>query len=211
MVALDLGGKLIYCNPAAERVLGYRAAELIELWGNVGHPCARRERAAGGGDAEALPRGPAGGVYARRAHVCLSCSACACWLPAWCPALTPRCAAETACRFPVTLHISALRDALGELTGMVAVAVDQSENLNREQAQRESQERYRDLFEHSTEMIATLSPAGQFLYANPAWKRCFGMEQTALLDLRSFEELFSEGIRSRGGGAIPPRARWRVG
>ena len=100
-------------------------------------------------------------------------------------------------QIPVTLHISALRDAQGELTGMVAVAVDQSESLHREQAQRESQERYRDLFEHSTEMIATLSPAGQFLYANPAWKRCFGVEQTALLDLRSFEELFSEGVRSQ--------------
>ena len=54
-------------------------------------------------------------------------------------------------------------------------------SLHREQAQRESQERYRDLFEHSTEMIATLSPAGQFLYANPAWKRCFGLDQAALL------------------------------
>ena len=79
---------------------------------------------------------------------------------------------------------------------MVAVAVDQSDNLHREQAQRESQERYRDLFEHSSEMIATLSPAGQFLYANPAWKRCFGLEQAALLDLRSFEDLFSDGVRS---------------
>ena len=25
-------------------------------------------------------------------------------------------------------------------------------------------------------MIATLSPAGRFLYANPAWKRCFGLD-----------------------------------
>ena len=100
---------------------------------------------------------------------------------------------------PVMLHISALRDAEGELTGMVAVAVDQSENLHRDHAQRESQERYRDLFEHSSEMIATLSPAGQFLYANPAWKRCFGLEQTALLDLRSFEDLFSDERQ---------RARW---
>src|ERR1700734_4328934 len=76
------------------------------------------------------------------------------------------------------------------------MAVDQSENVHRDHAQRESQERYRDLFEHSSEMIATLSPAGQFLYANPAWKRCFGLEQTALLDLRSFEDLFSDGVKS---------------
>ena len=69
---------------------------------------------------------------------------------------------------------------------MVAVAVDQSAILHREQAQRESQERYRDLFENSSEMIATLSPTGQFLYANPAWKRCFGLEQHGLLDSAFF-------------------------
>ena len=77
---------------------------------------------------------------------------------------------------PVTLHISALRDSGGAVTGLVAVAVDQAATLRQEQALRESQERYRDLFENSSEMIATLSPAGKFLYANPAWKRCFGMD-----------------------------------
>src|SRR5580698_6540211 len=35
VVALDLSGRLIYCNPATERVLGYRAEELQELWGKV--------------------------------------------------------------------------------------------------------------------------------------------------------------------------------
>ncbi len=79
---------------------------------------------------------------------------------------------------------------------MVAVAVDQSAILHREQAQRESQERYRDLFENSSEMIATLSPAGQFLYANPAWKRCFGLDSAALMDLHSFEDLFAADTRS---------------
>ena len=65
----------------------------------------------------------------------------------------------------------------------MAVAVDQTATLHQEQALRESQERYRDLFENSSEMIATLSPAGRFLYANPAWKRCFGLDQPALLAL----------------------------
>ncbi|MGB7265899.1 MAG: PAS domain S-box protein, partial [Terracidiphilus sp.] len=59
-----------------------------------------------------------------------------------------------------------------------------------------SQERYRDLFEHSTEMIATLSPAGKFLYANPAWKRSFGMDFAALMTLSSFEDLFSDSTRA---------------
>ncbi len=35
VVALDLSGRLIYCNPAAERMLGYRATELAEQWETV--------------------------------------------------------------------------------------------------------------------------------------------------------------------------------
>jgi len=40
------------------------------------------------------------------------------------------------------------------------VALDRSATLNQEQVVRESQERYRDLFENSSEMIATLSRPG---------------------------------------------------
>jgi PAS domain S-box-containing protein len=45
-------------------------------------------------------------------------------------------------------------------------------------------------------MIATLSPTGQFLYANPAWQECFGLDRAAMLALPSFEELFSNGSRA---------------
>ena len=71
------------------------------------------------------------------------------------------------------------------------MAVDQSATFRQDHDLHESQERYRDLFENSSEMIATLSPAGQFLYANPAWKRCFGLDYAAMLALDSFEESLS--------------------
>jgi PAS domain S-box-containing protein len=195
VVAVDLGGRLIYCNPATERVLGYRAAELLERWGSV--------ELLAPGEAERLvaemqklcrvERSP----KATQAGLMAAYMQCVRMLPpSTVPSFEAKARRKDGVQIQVTLHISALRDAAGELTGMVAVAVDQSDSMRREQAQRESQERYRDLFEHSTEMIATLSPAGQFLYANPAWKRCFGVEPAALLDLRSFEELFSEGVRN---------------
>jgi PAS domain S-box-containing protein len=97
------------------------------------------------------------------------------------------------------LHISALRDSAGLCTGLVAVALDQSANVRKEMARRESQERFRDLFENSSEMIATLSPAGKFLYANPAWNQCFGQDAAALLELASFEHLFAPGERGEVG------------
>ncbi|MGA2341277.1 MAG: PAS domain S-box protein, partial [Terracidiphilus sp.] len=194
VVAVDLGGRLIYCNPATERVLGYRTPELLERWGTL--------ELLAPGEAERLVmemqklcrvERPA---EANRAGLMAAYMQCVRMLPpSTVPSFDAKVRRKDGVQIPVMLHISALRDALGELTGLVVVAVDQTDSQNREQVQRESQERYRDLFEHSTEMIATLSPAGQFLYANPAWKRCFGVDQAALLDLRSFEELFSEGVR----------------
>jgi PAS domain S-box-containing protein len=195
VVAVDLNGKLIYCNPATERLMGYRALEMMELWGIV----------------DILAPGEAERLVAEMQRLCqidrrvattragLMAEYLACVRslpPSAVPSFDARVRRKDGTYVPVMLHISALRDAAGELTGMVAVAVDQSVSSNREQAQRESQERYRDLFEHSTEMIATLSPAGHFLYANPAWKRCFGLEQAALLELRSIEELFTGGVKN---------------
>jgi len=195
VVATDLNGSLIYCNPAAERLLGYRFAELADLWRN----------------AELLAPGESERVVAEMMRICqidrplpqtgaarLSAYLeCVRTLP---PSTVPSFDAQVCRRdgaiFPVTLHISALRDSSGEVSGTVAVGVDRSAVLHREQAQRESQERYRDLFEHSSEMIATLSPAGQFLYANPAWKRSFGMDFAALMSLNSFEDLFADNTRS---------------
>ena len=195
VVAVDLGGRLIYCNPATERVLGYRAAELLERWGSVGLLApGEAERLVAEMQKLCRVERPA---EATQAGLMAAYMQCVRMLPpSTVPSFEAKVRRKDGVQIQVTLHISALRDAAGELTGVVAVAVDQSDSTRREQAQRESQERYRDLFEHSTEMIATLSPAGQFLYANPAWKRGFGLEQAALLDLRSFEELFSEGVRN---------------
>ncbi len=195
LVAIDLNGGLIYCNPAAERLLGYRAAELLDLWGKV--------ELLGPGEAERLvaemqklchvDRPP----ETTRAGLMAACIDCARTLsPSMVPGFDAQVRRNDGELLPVMLHISTLHDAAGELTGMVAVAVDHGASLHRKQAQRESQERYRDLFEHSSEMIATLSPAGQFLYANPAWKRYFGLDQMALANLASFEDLFAAGARS---------------
>ena len=195
VVAMDLNGRLIYCNPAAERMLGYRVAELMELWGKT--------EILAPGESERLvteiqklcnvdrsiPPTPAGRMAAY-----LDCVRTL--PPSMVPSFDTQLRRKDGVVIPATLHISALRDAAGELSGTVAVGVDQSAVLHRDQAQRESQERYRDLFEHSSEMIATLSPSGQFLYANPAWKRSFGMDFAALMTLSSFEDLFSDSTRS---------------
>ena len=195
VMAMDLECRLVYCNPAAERLLGYRSMELMNLWGKI------EILAAGEGNrlvAEMrklceLDLPPENTPMGRMAAVltCLRLLS-----PSMVPSFSTQMRRKDGEILSINLHFSGLRDDSGELTGMVAVGVDQSGLLKRDEAQRESQERYRDLFEHSTEMIATLSPSGRFLYANPQWKQCFGIDHAALRTLASFEDLFTG--RARG-------------
>jgi PAS domain S-box-containing protein len=195
VVAFNPDGELFYSNPSAERLLGYSTTELAQSWGKT--------EILASGECERLLAEiqklcsvvrPAAPTSAGRMSAYLDCVRTL--PPSTVPSFSAQVLHKDGSTIPVTLHISALRDPMAEFTGMVAVAVEQGSIPQREQAQRESQERYRDLFEHSTEMIATLSPAGQFLYANPAWRQCFGLERSAMLALHSFEDLFSNGTRA---------------
>jgi PAS domain S-box-containing protein len=198
VAAIGMDGKFTYVNPSAERLLGYHAAELMSASdttdilapGEGTRLVAEMEKLCGlKNTAEPATQGRVAAYMA-----CVRALP-----PSQVPSFHAQLRRKNGELFPVTLHVSGLRDEAGTLTGLVVVALDQSGTLHQEQALRESQERYRDLFEHSSEMIATLSPSGQFLYANPAWKQCFGQESSALLGLESFEELFGPGCRGEVG------------
>jgi len=195
IVAIGLDGHFTYVNPSAERMLGYHAEELMKELatfdilgpGEGARLVAELQKLCG------IVKPPEATPAARMAAY----MECVRSLP---PSRVPSFEAQLRRKdgemTPIMLHTSALRDSSGSICGLVAVAVDQGANLRQDQAQRESQERYRDLFENSSEMIATLSPAGKFLYANPAWKRCFGKEISELLELNSFEDLFGSSCRT---------------
>jgi PAS domain S-box-containing protein len=195
MVAIGLDGRLTYVNPAGERLLGYHADELMKEWatfdilgpGEGVRMVAELQKICGiSRPPEATPAG--------RMAAYMECVRSL--PPSKVPSFDVQLRRKDSTLLPVTLHISGLRDSSGALAGLVAVAVDQGATLRQDLALRESQERYRDLFEHSSEMIATLSPAGKFLYANPAWNRCFGKDTVELIELDSFDELFGPGCRS---------------
>jgi PAS domain S-box-containing protein len=196
VMGVGLDGRFTYLNPAAERMLGYNAPELKQM-SNAGEILAPGQgerlmqemlRLRAGAKLPNLESSDQLAAYMESVSS----------LP---PSLVP-CFEAQLCRkdgalIPVTLHISAVRNSTGAFTGLVAVALDQSAVLKQDLALRESQERYRDLFENSSEMIATLSPGGQFLYANPAWKRCFGRDNATLVQLESFDEVFGLNSRSQ--------------
>src|SRR5215472_835674 len=199
VIAISTEGSITYINPAAERLLGYYAEELVgttrtaEILGPEEGPrlIAELQRLTGTEprtDLTPLERLAVLMETVRKLP------------PSEVPGFEAQFRRKDGTLFPVALHISALRDTKGAMRGLVVVALDLQATLRHDQASRESQERYRDLFENSTEMIATLSPSGQFLYANPSWKRCFGLDNSGLLTLNSFEELFGAGTRPEVAG-----------
>ena len=198
IVGIGSNGSLTYANPAAERLLGYHAHELKKAWSTVeilapgegARLVAEMERLCG------IPRSNEP-TAARRMAAYINCARS--MPPSQVPSFDAQLRHKDGTLIPVMLHVSALRNSAGLCTGLVAVALDQSANVRQEMARRESQERFRDLFENSSEMIATLSPAGRFLYVNLAWKQCFGKDAATLLELASIEHLFAPGERGEVG------------
>jgi PAS domain S-box-containing protein len=197
VVTISLDGRLTFINPAGERMIGYHAEELMNAWTTV----------------EILAPGEGARLLAELARFCGSdmplpettAERMAGFMqllrslpPSRVTGFNAQLRRKDGVLIFVTLHFSTLLNSRGTVTGLVAIAIaiEEAGAERHDQDERESQERFRDLFESSSEMIATLSTAGRFLYANPAWKRCFGKDNGALLELNSFDELFQLSMRS---------------
>jgi len=200
IVSIGLDGRLTFVNPTAERLLGYRAAELVNKSRTV-------ELLAPGEGARLIAdlQRVCGIEYSDEKSVASRQAAYEEIIRSLPPSQVPT--FETHLRrrngelFPVRLHISALRDKDGEPAGIVAVAVDQSSTTRKDQWKREARERYRDVFENSSEMVATLDLTGRFLYVNPAWKRCFKTHSEEG-GSEFFEQAFSSDCRAEAGSLL---------
>ena len=199
MIAVGVDGCITHMNPAAERLLGYHESEL------VGQPRTAEILAEGEGprliaELQRVSNHEPQRDLTPNQRLTILMDTIRMMPPSQVPSFEANFRRKDGTIFPVALHISSLRDSRGTLQGLVVVALDRTATLRQEQALRESQERYRDLFENSSEMIATLSTTGQFLYANPAWKRIFGLSGTDLLALNSFEQVLGPECRAEAAG-----------
>lgn len=70
-----------------------------------------------------------------------------------------------------------------------SIGEDVTEQRRSQQALRESEERFRDLFDNSTNLIQIVSPDGKFFYVNQAWKSILGYTETDI-DGMSVWEVF---------------------
>ncbi|HKT60373.1 MAG TPA: PAS domain S-box protein, partial [Gemmatimonadales bacterium] len=85
-------------------------------------------------------------------------------------------------------------DEHGGVIGVCLNARDVSERKLAEQALRESEARYRDLFENASDLVCSTTLDGSFLYVNPAWHEAMGSTDEALATRRFPDLLHPESL-----------------
>ncbi|MFH1311873.1 MAG: PAS domain S-box protein [Candidatus Eisenbacteria bacterium] len=90
-------------------------------------------------------------------------------------------------RIPAEITTSVMKDVNGEPTGIVGVVRDITERRQTENALRESEERYRDLFENANDLIQSVAPDGHFIYVNRAWRETLGYSEEEVGGLNLFD------------------------
>ncbi len=93
-------------------------------------------------------------------------------------------------------YTNALQVEAGKPAYVVGYAHDVTESKRIEKALRESEERYRDLFENSTDLIQIADPDGLIVYVNSVWKRVLGYEDEEVRDF-SFFDMVTPGNRAK--------------
>ncbi|MBN1290699.1 MAG: PAS domain S-box protein [Candidatus Latescibacteria bacterium] len=112
-------------------------------------------------------------------------------------------------RVMLSVNASPLFDEKGEFEGMVATLDDITEQMNRERALRESEEKFRTIVETSPSMILITDDKANTLYASPNCIKYTGYSQDELLknfnwwisddDMPRMRELYERSYREKVG------------
>jgi len=141
-------GTILYASDSAQRIVGYSPGELVgtSLLSYLGGDDARTvQRLLQNGNGKSDSAGPVE-FSLRRSD----------GSPVWLEAV----------------GTNLLNDAT--IRGIVLNARDVSERKRADRELRESEERYRDLFDHASDLVCMAAPDGSLLYVNQAWKHGTG-------------------------------------
>ena len=78
------------------------------------------------------------------------------------------------------------------IRGIVLNARDVSERKRADRALRESEERYRDLFDNASDLVCMAAPDGSLLYVNQAWKHGIGYGEEEIGRMRLLDVIHPE-------------------
>jgi PAS domain S-box-containing protein len=198
MIATDLEGQLIMCNPASERMFGYTADEMLS-----------RLRVQ-----DLFPRGElerVGKLLVQRIDHVIDVSSTETSsenvLKLYLRYVTSFTASrvrgfEIQCRrkddssFPAMLNLSAIRNPDSKVTGLLAIATDLSATKRAEQALRAQEKRASELDKQKEFILNSVAdgiigtdPAGRIMFANPAAAAMLETPPTALVGLSAYAVL----------------------
>ena len=118
------------------------------------------------------------------------------------------------------LHLEPMRDATGNITGVIGIGRERSARKPPAPGTSISESRLRALIEHSTDMKALVDAQGRILYASPSTTRILGYAVEDYVGRNAFELIHPEDCeRVRGlllellekpGGIIPSQFRIRA-
>lgn len=164
VIATDLHGMILLFNPAAEALLGYGAGEMVGKHSPVIYhdPAEVRARAAELTILLGRPIMAGFDAFVARARTGVTDSREWTFIR------------KDGSRVPVSLTVTMLRDADGAPTGYLGIARDISAEKQAEEELRESETRFRAVFDLSLDMIATVNRQGAITQVNPAWEKSLG-------------------------------------
>ncbi|MBQ1782569.1 MAG: PAS domain S-box protein [Gammaproteobacteria bacterium] len=171
VIATDVDGIISMFNPAAERLLGYGAGELIGRLtpARFHDPQEVVRRAAEFSRELGLPLEPGFEVFVAKSRLGLANEHEWTYIR------------KDGRPVPVLLSVSAIHNERGEISGFLGNAVDISERKQHEHKLAESERRFRGAFATSTNGVAIVALDGKWLQVNRALCTMLGFSEKALL------------------------------
>jgi PAS domain S-box-containing protein len=176
VTSVDLEGKVLSWNPAAERVYGYKAEEVLGKVAPIGIPPGMeddRPRLR-----EAVVRGESIQEHETRRVT------------------------KDGRVIDVSLTLSPIRDTSGKTSTISIIARDITSRKRRERALSEAEEKYRKLFEDIRDALFIADASGRLIDANDAWCELFGYTRDEMPGLTAREIFVQTPIIARAREAL---------